>query len=387
MRRRATGPLRRCVVIAHDNVGRRFDRYSETAGYNAAINGRQFRARAWAVTDDAAWRTWRYPDLTYATTLDLEVGGVRFELHHAKGETDDHTWVHIPSEAAVLCGDLFIWVCPNAGNPQKVQRYPREWAQALREIIAAQPEVLVPAHNPSELQDLSRDPYLRTTEPLRSLFHRGAVVAEAEDDRAFYDHMNHLLRADGRGIGDAVFLRTINKSRIPALVGKLRRLGVPAAAIVDFDGLRDGVLEAKACRALGISDDLRDQFRNTRDRIAQALGPRAKFNPKSLSEASEPDRTAIEGLLNDLARFGVFIVPGGGLESWFDGRLEECAKTQVFERGVELTERGDVRPGQSDVWAFLDAIEGWIANPNRDGMKVVVEGRRPARRDREGPVD
>lgn len=147
MRRRATGPLRRCVVIAHDNVGRRFDRYSETAGYNAAINGRQFRARAWAVTDDAAWQTWRYPDLTYATRLDLDIGGVRFELHHAKGETDDHTWVHIPSEAAVLCGDLFIWVCPNAGNPQKVQRYPREWAQALREIIAAQPEVLVPAHN------------------------------------------------------------------------------------------------------------------------------------------------------------------------------------------------------------------------------------------------
>src|SRR5947208_3667236 len=56
-------------------------------------------------------------------------GGVRFELHHAKGETDDHTWTWIPSEKVLCCGDLFIWASPNAGNPQKVQRYPREWAE------------------------------------------------------------------------------------------------------------------------------------------------------------------------------------------------------------------------------------------------------------------
>jgi len=29
-------------------------------------------------------------------------------------------------------GDLIIWAAPNAGNPQKAQRYAREWAEALR---------------------------------------------------------------------------------------------------------------------------------------------------------------------------------------------------------------------------------------------------------------
>jgi len=39
-----------------------------------------------------------------------------------------------------------IWNFPNAGNPQKVQRYPAEWAAALRSMIAVGPELLVPAH-------------------------------------------------------------------------------------------------------------------------------------------------------------------------------------------------------------------------------------------------
>ena len=45
-----------------------------------------------------------------------------------------------------MAGDFVIWNFPNAGNPQKVQRYPLEWAAALREMIAAGPELLVPAH-------------------------------------------------------------------------------------------------------------------------------------------------------------------------------------------------------------------------------------------------
>ena len=45
-----------------------------------------------------------------------------------------------------MIGDFVIWNFPNAGNPQKVQRYPIEWAAALREMIEHGPELLVPAH-------------------------------------------------------------------------------------------------------------------------------------------------------------------------------------------------------------------------------------------------
>jgi alkyl sulfatase BDS1-like metallo-beta-lactamase superfamily hydrolase len=128
-------------VVAHEAVPARFDRYMLTAGYNAAVNRRQFGVA------DLEWPTeYRYPDRTYRDALSLNVGGTRFELHHARGETDDHTWVFLPDQKVLCCGDLFIWAAPNCGNPQKVQRYPREWAAALREMAAQGAEVLLPGH-------------------------------------------------------------------------------------------------------------------------------------------------------------------------------------------------------------------------------------------------
>jgi len=76
----------------------------------------------------------------------MVVGDARIELHHARGETDDHLWAWLPDRKWIMAGDFVIWNFPNAGNPQKVQRYPVEWATALREMIAAGPELLVPAH-------------------------------------------------------------------------------------------------------------------------------------------------------------------------------------------------------------------------------------------------
>ena len=131
----------RVMVIAHENVPARFDRYVLTAGYNSVINQRQFQVPG------LEWPTeYRYPDETYRDTLRLELGGMEFELHHAKGETDDHTWVWVPEKKVLCCGDLFIWCSPNAGNPQKVQRYPREWAAALRQMQELGAEVMLPGH-------------------------------------------------------------------------------------------------------------------------------------------------------------------------------------------------------------------------------------------------
>jgi alkyl sulfatase BDS1-like metallo-beta-lactamase superfamily hydrolase len=133
----------RARVIAHEAVPARFDRYKLTAGYNGAINARQFRAPG------LRWPTeYRYPDVTYRDALDLEVGGLRLELRHDRGETDDSTWVWLPERRALCTGDLFIWAAPNCGNPQKVQRYPREWARALRRMAELDAELLLPGHGP-----------------------------------------------------------------------------------------------------------------------------------------------------------------------------------------------------------------------------------------------
>ena len=124
-------------VIAHRAVVDRFDRYRATAGYNAVINRRQFQV------DSLQWPTdYRYPDLTYSDETSVD----GFELRHGKGETDDATWVWVPEHGILCCGDFFIWASPNAGNPQKVQRYPAEWAAALRAMAALDASVMLPGH-------------------------------------------------------------------------------------------------------------------------------------------------------------------------------------------------------------------------------------------------
>ncbi len=138
-------------VIGHENVPRRFDRYDFTDGYNVTINQRQFgqfSRRGYDMQDGNSFLPGSSPkpDVTYQETLDLNIGGLDIALKHAKGETDDHTWAWIPAHKAICAGDFFIWCFPNAGNPQKVQRYPVEWAAAMRDMASQGAELFLPAH-------------------------------------------------------------------------------------------------------------------------------------------------------------------------------------------------------------------------------------------------
>ena len=129
-------------IAAHRDVAARFDRYRATAGYNALINARQFsRAPRWPTE-------YVYPDTTYERTLRFEADGVALDLEHARGETDDHTWLWWPERRVLWTGDLFLWVAPNAGNPQKAQRYAPEWAAALRAMATREATLLIPGHGP-----------------------------------------------------------------------------------------------------------------------------------------------------------------------------------------------------------------------------------------------
>ena len=135
--------------VGHENLPPRFDRYHFTAGYNSIINARQFvEAKNMSVGGSQQFLPagTPAPDVTFRDRLGVSVGGVRMDLRHAKGETDDHLWAWLPERRMILTGDLFMWNFPNAGNPQKVQRYPREWAAALREMSGMGAELLVPAH-------------------------------------------------------------------------------------------------------------------------------------------------------------------------------------------------------------------------------------------------
>ena len=142
-------------VISHEALPARFARYRQTNGYNAVINARQFGrgknvgpiAEMGPLPGQAFGPTrWIQPDTTFHDHLRFRVADLDFELRHAKGETDDHLWAWVPERKAICAGDFVTWVFPNAGNPQKVQRYPLEWAVALREMAGLGAELLLPAH-------------------------------------------------------------------------------------------------------------------------------------------------------------------------------------------------------------------------------------------------
>lgn len=169
-------------VVAHRAMPARFERYARTGRHNMALNARQFGG----AVDASMAPQWTVPaivpDVLYEDALSLEVGGVRFELRHCRGETDDHTWVFCPQRGVLCPGDLVIWGVPNAGNPQKVQRYPWDWAAGLRAMAALAPRSLAPGHggpvanDPPKIQRI----LLETAELLETIVAR--TLAVLEDD-------------------------------------------------------------------------------------------------------------------------------------------------------------------------------------------------------------
>ncbi|WP_269930520.1 alkyl sulfatase dimerization domain-containing protein [Aminobacter sp. HY435] len=130
-------------IIAHRNVLHRFQRYDETQDLNTIIMGRQFNQAGYTFPGEH-----RRPDEVYDEELTLTIGGVRLQLRHGRGETDDATFVWLPEKKVLVSGDFVIWVFPNAGNPRKVQRFANDWAGVLRQMHGLAPAVLVPGHGP-----------------------------------------------------------------------------------------------------------------------------------------------------------------------------------------------------------------------------------------------
>jgi glyoxylase-like metal-dependent hydrolase (beta-lactamase superfamily II) len=171
-------------VIAHSAMPARFARYAATARHNAALNARQFGGTVEAQSNDAYASFGQPPippDTLYDERLDIEVGGIKFELHHCRGETDDHTWVWCPERGVVCPGDLFIWAVPNDGNPQKVQRYPWDRAKGLRAMAGCGPQAFCPGHGGPVVGDAPKIVRMltETAEFLETIVSRTMAAMEA----------------------------------------------------------------------------------------------------------------------------------------------------------------------------------------------------------------
>ena len=128
-------------IVAQENCPRRFQRYQSLHGWNAHINQRQFGLAMPRFPQRFDW-----PDVLVRDRLQQSLGDLEVHFTAARGETDDHLYVWLPAQRYLFTGDLIIWQVPNCGNPQKVQRYPVEWAEALETMAGLGAEWLFPGH-------------------------------------------------------------------------------------------------------------------------------------------------------------------------------------------------------------------------------------------------
>jgi alkyl sulfatase BDS1-like metallo-beta-lactamase superfamily hydrolase len=260
-------------VIGHRNVMTRFDRYRYTNDWNVRINARQFGGVRGDYGMDGRLQDFIPPDTRLPSHIvddvdTISVGGEAIELRHARGETDDHLWGWIPNRRWLFVGDFVIWNFPNAGNPQKVQRYPIEWAAALREMVALGPELMLPAHGlpvvgadriagmltdiADALEGLVRDvvEMMNGGEMLDAIIHRVRVPEELIAKpylRPLYDEPEFVVRNVWRQFGgwwDGVPSRlkpapeAALAAELAELVGGAERLAERAASLAGDGDLR-----------------------------------------------------------------------------------------------------------------------------------------------------
>lgn len=175
--------------IGHRDVVPRFDRYRLLGRQNDHINRIQFNLPPDARPFSDA--TFTDPDTVYERGMEMQIGGAVFELHHARGETDDETWIWCPGRRVLCTGDTFVWCSPNAGNPYKVQRYAKDWADALESMAALKPEHLLPGHGPVlSGEGRIEDALLSTAHFLRSIHDQ--VVTQMNEGKWLEDIIREI---------------------------------------------------------------------------------------------------------------------------------------------------------------------------------------------------
>lgn len=87
------------------------------------------------------------PNTTFDDRLSIEVAGIRLELIHAPGETNDQLFVWLPDKRVLLPGDNIYKAFPNLYTIRgTLYRDVLQWAYSLDKMRALKPAFLVPSH-------------------------------------------------------------------------------------------------------------------------------------------------------------------------------------------------------------------------------------------------
>lgn len=249
------------------------------------------------------------------------------------------------------------------------------------------------------VKELWSDPSFRYSRLLDGLFHRGAVICEADGDATLYAAaLDAELEERGAPASDFLFTQCGGKHKMAAAIRALCPMGVPVASIVDFDVLRDETVIAEIVDALGgnwddyggewntvraaieslaveaapvgdVADEIQAILGQDRTaRLTEAQSRRIREITKRIDGWKQVKqrggiasvrhgnaRAAADNLLNRLGEIGLFLVPVGELEGW--------APT-IGLHGPEFVDRAlteKVHKDSADLRAFVSAAAEFLA--------------------------
>jgi len=126
-------------IIAHETMVQKFNRFRKMAGQMTSAS-RNIKS---LVPSDTKCMP---PTMLFHDRLQIRVGACEVLIRHGRSETDEHAWVYFPVSEVLCTGGFFIWATPTAGDAEKAPLYIEDWIDALRDMSALMPKVLVPGH-------------------------------------------------------------------------------------------------------------------------------------------------------------------------------------------------------------------------------------------------
>lgn len=97
--------------------------------------------------DDNTTRSLVRPTVTFRDQLEVEIEGVKIQMAHVPGETNDQLYVWLPERQVLLPGDNVYKAFPNLytirGTPY---RDVKQWSHSLDKMRYLRPQFLIPSH-------------------------------------------------------------------------------------------------------------------------------------------------------------------------------------------------------------------------------------------------
>jgi hypothetical protein len=150
-------------------------------------------------------------------------------------------------------------------------------------------------------------------------------------------------------------------------------VGTPAGAVVDLDIIKDRGFN-DLLKAAAVPESQLTAWNTQRSGIARAFEASGTDMKKvGIEGLPDSEKESAQNLIDAVAGYGVFVVPVGELERWFQSlttRPDYPGKSGWFAWIFELMEKEPTvfADQREDIWKFLRNIASWISNPERKGI-------------------